>query len=82
VYPPGAHEYVYGAVPPVIVTEAVPLLVQVTEVVVTAKVIDGAALMVIGLLTFLQPLESVVVNVYDPAQRPEVAVVVFPLDHK
>ena len=68
--PEGAHEYVYGAVPPEATTAAVPVLppkqsTGVEEVVAVSWV--GSVTVVIAVV--VQPLASVTVAVYVPAAR-------------
>ena len=67
--------------PPDTVTDVVPLHMQLELVVEGRKDIEGL-LLIVAVEDFLQPLESVVVSEYVPAQSAAIAVVVFPLDHE
>jgi hypothetical protein len=73
------HRYVIGAVPPVAVAVALPLLPPAQETFTTLVVTVGPLrLITVAEAVFVQPLASVTVTVYVPAERFAIVAVVAP----
>lgn len=68
--PDGAQLYVYGPVPPLSVTEAVPVLVLHPVGVEVALALSAAGSVMVTVCVVVQPASSVIVQVYVPAPSP------------